>query len=169
MAREGLRSNLRAVLENARETGELASKAGARVHRDGAANRVKIVTRPVPSEEMFLVSFIEEPAHPRPASEKEPPAEDTSRILQLEQELDATRNDLSATIRDLEISNEELRAVNEEALSINEEFQSANEELETSKEELQALNEELTAPDRHNLGGSGDSALRIKALSTNIC
>ena len=80
-----------------------------------------------------------------PPIETEPLAQDASRVLQLEQELDATRKDLSATIRDLEIANEDLRALNEEAQSINEEFQSTNEELETSKEELQALNEELTA------------------------
>ena len=82
---------------------------------------------------------------PPPPIETEPLAQDASRVLQIEQELDATRKDLSATIRDLEIANEDLRALNEEAQSINEEFQSTNEELETSKEELQALNEELTA------------------------
>ena len=144
MAREGLRPKLRAALEKARETGELASKPGARFHRDGTAYSVKIVAQPVPAGEMLLVSFVEEP-RPPPPIETEPLAQDASRVLQIEQELDATRKDLSATIRDLEIANEDLRALNEEAQSINEEFQSTNEELETSKEELQALNEELTA------------------------
>ena len=144
MARDGLRPKLRAALEKARETGELASKPGARFHRDGTAYSVKIVAQPVPAGEMLLVSFVEEP-RPPPPIETEPLAQDASRVLQIEQELDATRKDLSATIRDLEIANEDLRAVNEEAQSINEEFQSTNEELETSKEELQALNEELTA------------------------
>ncbi len=37
MAREGLRPNLRAALESARETGQPASKPGAQVHRDGGA------------------------------------------------------------------------------------------------------------------------------------
>jgi two-component system, chemotaxis family, CheB/CheR fusion protein len=145
MAREGIRPNLRAALDIARKTGELTSKPGARVHREGATHSVKIVAKPIPPEEMFLVSFLEEPGSPPPVLDTEPPTEDTSRVLQLEEELDVTRKDLSATIRDLEISNEDLRAVNDEALSINEEFQSTNEELETSKEELQALNEELTA------------------------
>ena len=48
----------------------------------------------------------------------------------------------SATSRS---ANDELTATNEEAMSVNEELQSTNEELETSKEELQSLNEELTA------------------------
>ena len=145
MARDGLRPKLRAALERARETGELASKPGARFHRDGTAYSVKIVAQPVPAGEMLLVSFVEEATKPPPALAGSSPPEDSSRIRELEQELDATRKDLSATIRDLEIANEDLRAVNEEAQSINEEFQSTNEELETSKEELQALNEELTA------------------------
>ena len=60
MAREGLRPKLRAALEKARETGELASKSGARFHRDGTAHSVKIVAQPVPAGEMLLVSFVEE-------------------------------------------------------------------------------------------------------------
>ena len=66
-------------------------------------------------------------------------------MVELERELEATKNELQNTIRNLEISSEEQMAVNEEALSVNEEYQSTNEELLASKEELQSLNEELTA------------------------
>jgi two-component system CheB/CheR fusion protein len=144
MAREGLRPKLRAALEGARETGEPASKTGAQAYRDGKALGVKIAVQPISAEDLFLVSFIDEPESTPPSWDSHPP-EDTSRILQLEQELDATRKELNAVIRDLEIANEDQRGVNEGALSMNEELQSANEELETSKEELQSLNEELTA------------------------
>ena len=144
MAREGLRPKLRAALESTGETGEPASKAGAQVYRDGKALGVKIAVQPISAEDLFLVSFIDEPEHTPPARDSHLP-EDASRILQLEQELDTTRKELNAVIRDLEIANEDQRGVNEEALSMNEELQSANEELETSKEELQSLNEELTA------------------------
>ena len=125
--------------------GQPASKPGAQIHRDGVGYIVEIAVRPVPAEDMLLVSFIDAPTPLPSAFDTNAPPENTSRVLQLEQELDATHKELNAVIRDLEVSNEDLRAVNEEALSINEEFQSANEELETSKEELQALNEELTA------------------------
>ena len=145
MARDGLRPNLRAALEKARDTGLPALKPGAQIHRDGLSYSVEIAVRPVPGKDMFLVSFIDKPTPLPTASGTNTPPEDTSRVLELEQELDATHKELNAVIRDLEISNEDLRTANEEALSINEEFQSANEELETSKEELQALNEELTA------------------------
>ncbi len=145
MARDGLRPNLRAALEAARNSSKIALKTGALVHRGETALGVKIAVQPIASEDMLLVSFIEEPARTLPPLGANAPPEDISRIVELEQELDATRKELNATIRDLEISNEDLRAVNEEALSVNEEFQSTNEELETSKEELQSLNEELTA------------------------
>jgi two-component system CheB/CheR fusion protein len=144
MARGGLRPKLRAALECAKETGNLIMKKGAQRQHDGSTFKVKIVVQPIPEDQLFLVSFVEELADTASDAEASQSAEDTSRISQLEQELDATRKDLNITIRDLELSNEDLRAVNEEALSINEEFQSTNEELETSKEELQALNEELT-------------------------
>jgi two-component system CheB/CheR fusion protein len=184
MARDRLRPSLRAALESARETGELTSKQGAQVHRDGTASSVKITVRPIPAEDLFLVSFIDEPARAPPAFEANSPPEDASRIHQLELELKATHKELNAVIRDLEISNEDLRAVNEEALSINEEFQSTNEELETSKEELQALNEELaalnaqlqetlehqraTAADLQNILNSSDVATLFLDTSLNI-
>ncbi|MCX7997815.1 MAG: ATP-binding protein, partial [Leptospiraceae bacterium] len=65
------------------------------------------------------------------------------RILELEQELTATKLHLQTFIEELETSNEELQSLNEELMSTNEELQSSNEELETSNEELQSINEEL--------------------------
>ena len=145
MARQGLRSKLRLALETVRETGEGVWKTGAQIRREGKSVGVKIGVQPVSAEGMFLVSFIEEVQSIPQVSGTAVPVEDSSGIVQLELELNETRNELNAVIRDLEVSNEDLRAANEEAHSINEEFQSTNEELETSKEELQALNEELSA------------------------
>ncbi len=64
-------------------------------------------------------------------------------LQQLEQELNATREDLQRTIERTRASNDDLKVANEEIMAMNEELQSANEELESSKEELQSLNEEL--------------------------
>ncbi|MGH7914411.1 MAG: ATP-binding protein, partial [Candidatus Binataceae bacterium] len=79
------------------------------------------------------------------------------RILQLQREVEATRDYLQTAIEEHETAREELKAAHEEALSANEEFQSTNEELETAKEELQSTNEELTTTNEelHN---------RIRAL-----
>ncbi|GAB4396207.1 MAG: hypothetical protein OHK0053_09700 [Microscillaceae bacterium] len=65
------------------------------------------------------------------------------RILELEHELEATKEHLQTYIEEIETANEELQSLNEELQSTNEELQSSNEELETSNEELQASNEEL--------------------------
>ena len=67
----------------------------------------------------------------------------SNRILELERELNFTKESLRETIEELETSNEKLQTSNEMVQSINEELQSTNEELETSKEELQSMNEEL--------------------------
>ena len=147
MAREGLRNKLRAAIQQASREHALAIATGAQASYGGSAVAVRIEVHPVQSagEELLLVSFFDEPERePRPGRSVEP-ADDLSRIAELERELDATRKELQSAIHELEIANEEQKAINQEAMSANEEFQSTNEELMTSREELQSLNEELTA------------------------
>ena len=147
MAREGLRSKLRAAIQQgSRErTPTIATRAHASDGANGAAVRIEVHPVQSAGEELLLVSFFDEPGHePRSGHSVEPPG-DLSRTAELEGELDATRKELQSAIHELEISNEEQRAINQEAMSANEEFQSTNEELMTSREELQSLNEELTA------------------------
>lgn len=64
------------------------------------------------------------------------------RLVDLERELQYTRETLQATIEELETSNEELQATNEELLAANEELQSTNEELQAVNEELMTVNSE---------------------------
>ncbi len=148
MVRDGLRNKLRSAIQQASEGHKRAVVSGGQVKEDGGAVSVAIAVQPVPteSEELLLVSFLDEPGSDQKSVRSAPadPAE-ISRIEELEHELDITRKELQGAIRDLEMSNEEQKAINEEALSVNEEFLSTNEELTTSKEELQSLNEELTA------------------------
>jgi len=145
MARDGLRTKLRAAIRQAGRHEAVALVGGAQVDRSGNAVTVSISVQPVRTEGegFLLVSFSDEPEAKRAGkggSEIDPP-----HVAQLEHELDATRKELESAIHDLETTNDELTATNEEAMSVNEELQSTNEELETSKEELQSLNEELTA------------------------
>lgn len=65
-----------------------------------------------------------------------------TRMLDLQRELQFTRENLQATIEELETSNEELQATNEELLAANEELQSTNEELQATNEELHSVNSE---------------------------
>ncbi len=146
MARDGVRTKLRAALHQAHQDKKRVVVTGGTLRRAGAAAAFSIDVQPIMAEgeDLFLVCFIDGPAPVR-ADGHAPTAAESARVTELEKELDATRAELSGAIRNLEISGEEQRAINEEALSVNEEFQSTNEEMVTSKEELQSLNEELTA------------------------
>jgi two-component system CheB/CheR fusion protein len=75
---------------------------------------------------------------------------DITRVQQLQQQLNRSKQDLETAYEELQSTNEELETTNEELQSTveelettNEELQSTNEELETMNEELQSTNEEL--------------------------
>ena len=146
-AREGLRPAIRTVLEKTGRAREQTAAIAERVERDGRRVTVTVAARPVKRDglEQVLLSFVDAPARKQKVEAARKPPVNTSRLAQVELELDITRKDLETAIRDRETAEEELRAINEEAMSVNEEFQTTNEELETSKEELQSLNEELMA------------------------
>lgn len=114
---------------------------------DKALGQVRITAQPVcaQGDDATILTFEalprDELASPRVRPDN---AEHEALVVQLEKELQATREDLRTTVEELETSNEELRSSNEESMSMNEELQSANEELEATTEELRSLNEELT-------------------------
>jgi two-component system CheB/CheR fusion protein len=106
--------------------------------------QIRITVKPVlraPDDYLILLTLDEDAVQPNVESIAS--AGESWIVVQLEQELMATREDLQRTIEKLSMSNEDLKSVNEEFMATNEELQSANEELESSKEELQSLNEEL--------------------------
>jgi len=67
----------------------------------------------------------------------------STRMKELEVELQRSYDELQSIREEMQTSQEELKSTNEELQSTNEELQSTNEELTTSKEEMQSLNEEL--------------------------
>ena len=76
-----------------------------------------------------------------PAIEKfELGSEASRRIVELENELQQTRENLQALVEELETTNEEQQASNEELTASNEELQSTNEELHSVNEELHTVN-----------------------------
>lgn len=112
-----------------------------------------IVVRPIAEPgiavNLMLVVFQTRQKEGKPGEAEEvspvnlPQEEKDTRIRELEQDLQSTKEYLQTTIEELETSNEELKSSNEELQSTNEELQSTNEELDTSREELQSTNEEL--------------------------
>lgn len=110
--------------------------------------RIKMLPEKKGQEPLVAVFFDEETVKSEKRSDKD---EQTSydigkvaeqRIIDLEQELQFSRENLQATIEELETSNEELQATNEELLASNEELQSTNEELQSVNEELFTVNAE---------------------------
>jgi two-component system CheB/CheR fusion protein len=139
-----LRLELRTALFQALQSGKSVEARQVQMKRDERAFYVNMVVRPFHDDEaaadFVLVQFDEVE---QTMSEQSSGAGQDRVLVQLEQEMQRTKEQLQETIERSEVSTEELRASNEELQAINEELRSATEELETSKEELQSVNEEL--------------------------
>jgi two-component system CheB/CheR fusion protein len=156
MARAGLRTKLRAAIQQAWNSPSHIKVPGGRLTSDASSPTFDLDIYPLQfdAEALLLICFTDIAKRgyehgikhgAKAEAEAVLPGRDAANQAELERELEATRAELRAAISSLEMSGEEQTAINEEALSVNEEYQSTNEELLTSKEELQSLNEELTA------------------------
>jgi two-component system CheB/CheR fusion protein len=160
MARPGLLFELQGAIDEARKQGFEAIRPRVRVDDEKIKTvTIRVVPFKVPTQTQhsFLIVFesdlpSEDGVSPSglaqaPAAHIVDQAEEHSllgrQIVQLRQELAATREYLQSIIESQEGTNEELQSANEEIQSGNEELQSTNEELQTSKEELESANEEL--------------------------
>ena len=147
MAREGLSSELRGAVDQARASDKPARREPVRYRMAGALTEVAIEAIPFKGsagERYYVILFEKAKAAKRKKTAPEVAATDEhSEVGDLRRELDSTREYMQALVHDKEAALEELRAANEEIQSSNEELQSMNEELETAKEELQSTNEEL--------------------------
>jgi len=158
-----MRASLASALHEAIAQKREAVREGIRVKNNGDTFPIKITVKPVltvhPGEPKgrLIVTFEDVPKAKK--SPKKDGQTDT-RVTELEQELQFTKETLRSTIEELETANEELRSANEEYQSTNEELQSTNEELETSREELQSVNEELSTV-------NAEHQAKIEELSTS--
>lgn len=158
LARDGLASHLRRVVEAAKASGEVET---VRFHAPvgDALVPLQLEAAPVHGEpdSGVLVSFIED----GPAGERRPGEDaplESSREEELEAEVSLLRKEIGEMTRAESRAEQEFKAYNEELTSMNEELRASNEELQTSKEELQSLNEEL---------GTVNSQLRSKVSELN--
>ena len=151
LAREGLRIELSSAIRQAIASDKTVTRRKIAVNTNGDVQMIDLHVSPQRWPKKLsghlLVVFenvdaAAKPCDPQADAGNDTPAE-SSRIMELEQELANTRESHQTTIEELESSNEELKSTNEELQSANEELQSTNEELESSREELQSLNEEL--------------------------
>ena len=172
LARKGLRLDLRTMLREVADRGEIVTRGGLEV--EGDEGRVQVLTltiapaASVGDEPLFLVMFSDEGhALSRADAAKRTTSLYDPAMLHLESELRETRERLQSLIEEYETALEELKASNEELVSINEELQSTNEELEASKEEIQSVNEELQTLNA-DLNGKIESLDRAKADLQNL-
>jgi two-component system, chemotaxis family, CheB/CheR fusion protein len=151
MAREGLATELRMAVNQAREKNARVQRTGVSFMVGEIARQLTIEVTPfneaLKRDRFYLLEFMVEQsaaAADAPAASANGESAYLAQIAQLRQDLEATRSYLQSTSEKHESTNHELRAANEEIQSSNEELQSTNEELETAKEELQSANEELS-------------------------
>ncbi|NEQ99082.1 MAG: GAF domain-containing protein, partial [Cyanothece sp. SIO2G6] len=117
----------------------------------------------------FFIVIVENEDRPPPSKSVETfqqNAHATQRIIDLEYELQQTRENLQATIEELETTNEEQQATNEELLASNEELQCTNEELHSVNEELYTVNTEYQTKIREltELTNDVDNLLRSSEI-----
>ncbi len=154
MLHKDLRVPLRVLIQKARKENQAVVKKNVQVKIDRTVIYFSLEVIPVANprdrEKFFLVLLEEEHSLPKASQSlrgkraAKPGDRDREiRIVELQQELQESREYLQSMIEQHEVGNEKLDAANEELQSANEELQSANEELETAKEELESSNEEL--------------------------
>jgi two-component system CheB/CheR fusion protein len=163
MTRGGVGLELRKMIQKVKKTGSSLMSEPMQFASGESVKPVSIsitpIKGPAPSEMAFLILFEDmSPTKPqrRPQSEKDKQQPTASRLEELEQELEATKQYLQTVIEEQEAASEELKSAHEEVQSSNEELQSTNEELLTSKEELQSTNEELNTVNEEMQGRNAE-------------
>ncbi|MBC2606621.1 chemotaxis protein CheB [Pelagicoccus albus] len=133
---------------------------------------IDLTVRPLRNQRFLLIQFEEHQVHSTIVSELaqdfDMDEETQGRILELEKELQFSRENLQATIEELETSNEEVQATNEELLASNEELQSTNEELQSVNEELFTVNTEYEKKNQEltQLNNDIDNLLQSTEIGT---
>ena len=138
---------LHTALHRAKRERRTVAYAGIRLQEQDDSPSVNLKVTYQETNELvrdFFTVFIQEETRPQPVSGEpfEANTEASQRIMELEYELQQTRENLQAVIEELETTNEEQQATNEELTASNEELQSTNEELHSVNEELYTVNAE---------------------------
>jgi two-component system CheB/CheR fusion protein len=171
MARQGLRPDLRAALQQAKDTGRRVVRDRIPVQINGGVQIVSVTVEPIAKENETAYGIVFTDRGPvrteDDGADSGKPGNEHALVRQIERELQETKERLQSTIEELETANEEFHSSNEELLSVNEELQSTNGELETSKEELQSVNEELQTVN-NELSAKIDELDRANSDLTNL-
>jgi two-component system CheB/CheR fusion protein len=149
MAREGLRTELPAVVSQAQNQHKTVRLDGLRVKSNGDAAVVNLIAQPVhaPGAGGNLLAIIFEDVTPAAGLAEESTGQNSddqdARVAALQQALHAQEEHTQTVVEELQSANEELQSTNEELSTSREEMQSVNEELTTVNTELQSNVEQL--------------------------
>ncbi len=157
MAREGLRPALAAALQRARAEGREVQRRHVCVRANGTEVTCDVTARPVHGSpgKPHLMLVILEPAAEAAGDTRASAVGDTGpetataqqatdqRIVELEQELQASREHLQSTVEELLTSNEEYCSANEELSTVNAELQSRVQDTEQMRNDMQNLLDSL--------------------------
>jgi two-component system CheB/CheR fusion protein len=149
MARDGIRLELGSAFQKALRQKSTASVKGLKVGTNGSTQTLDLTVQSISEPEalcgmvMIVFTDVSQALEKTVSETRKNGSSDNTRILEMEQDLQSTREGLQTTREEMQSSQEELKSTNEELQSTNEELQSTNEELTTSREEMQSLNEEL--------------------------
>ena len=148
LAREDLRRVLRTALHQA-FNGATATTRRVVMTVDGIAQQIDVQVRPSVDDNggrfaLIVFEIADADASVTPASGDHGQGHGEESEVELQEELNRTRDLLESTRIAHDRTVAELQTVNEELQSINEEQKAASEELETGREEIQSINEELT-------------------------
>jgi two-component system, chemotaxis family, CheB/CheR fusion protein len=138
---------LTTALHRAKRERRPVAYTGIQLKEDGNSPSVKLKVTYHESNKLsgdFCMVVVQEENRPQPIDGErfQADTEASQRIMELEYELQQTRENLQAVIEELETTNEEQQATNEELIASNEELQSTNEELHSVNEELYTVNSE---------------------------
>jgi two-component system CheB/CheR fusion protein len=149
MLRDGLHNEFPIAFRKAIMTKKSVVLSNIKVGANGGSLTLNVkiqwIDKPEPLNGLVMIIFTDMPDVPGIdlRSKKGKKTLDNIRQMELERDLQHTREEMQSTLEEMQTSQEELKSTNEEFQSTNEELQSSNEELTTSKEEMQSLNEEL--------------------------
>ncbi len=139
-----LRAEMRAILFRTRRSVNGKTHLTKELSIDGVSSTVRIeISHYHPDKPGWLLVCLLKHNEKQNNENTHSLRKDEGAVLELEEELTATRENLQTVIEELETANEQLNLYNEELQSSNEEYQSTNEELQTINEELHSTNEEL--------------------------
>jgi two-component system CheB/CheR fusion protein len=148
MVRAGLLSDVRAVVEEAKNGALRARRQGLRLTDEPEMEvTIEALTVAAQGERRFVVHFERElrrPALPLAGGAPAAEVESAEGVSQLQHELSSTKEFLQSVIRDLEATNQQLIIANEEIASTNDQLRGSNDALEISQDDLLEANRQLS-------------------------